>query len=173
MPSKILSSYRLLIILALVLITTGILGGCGKSGPARPKAVKATGKVLYKGQPVAGASVAFLGNGEIVPALGRTDNDGRFELTTSESGDGAVPGLHKVTVSKSVSSKSSSSGPTTGVASMESMAKAASERGEKAASPDSAGMSLLPEIYSQASTTTLSFEVTTTGPNDFTIELKD
>jgi hypothetical protein len=177
MPSKDVSDCRLSIIFPSVLVATGLLAGgllsgCSSSGPPRPKAIKAKGKVLYKGVPVAGASVAFLGDGNSVPALGRTDANGQFELTTSESGDGAVPGMHKVTVSKSVPPKSSAA-PATGIASMEAAADAAKKRGDQEAPPDSGAMSLLPEKYAQASTSDLSFEVTTTGPNDFTIELKD
>jgi hypothetical protein len=145
--------------------------GCGASGSPKPQTVKVTGKVTYKGQPVSGASVAFLGDGKIPPALGRTDAEGRFELTTSDSGDGAVPGTHQVTVSKNIPAKSTASSAT-GVASMEDMAKKAAERGGPP--PDDAGpMSLLPEKYGSAGTSGLSYEVKSSGTNDFTIELKD
>jgi hypothetical protein len=146
--------------------------GCGVAGPAKPKTVKVTGKVMYKQQPVSGASVAFLGDGKSPPALGRTDAEGRFELTTSDPGDGAVPGVYKVTVSKIVASSKPSTA--TGAASMEEMAKKAAERGNRPAPPEETGpMSLLPEKYSQAASTDLSFEVKESGTNDFTIELKD
>ncbi len=152
------------------------LAGCGGGGGGaeRPKTVKVTGKVQYKGLPVAGASVVFLGDGSSTPALGRTDADGRFELTTFEPGDGAIPGTHKVTVSKIVASKSPGS-TATGVASMEEAAKKARDRGDptQTQSLDAAAMSLLPEKYSQAATTDLSFEVKASGTNDIPIELKD
>lgn len=155
-----------------VLVAAVQLSGCGGGGSPHAKTVKASGKVLYKGQPVAGASVAFLGDGKSVPALGRTDSQGRFELTTSEPGDGAVVGMHKVTVSKIVGPKAAAA-PTTGVASMESMAKSAAERNGKENDEADTGMSLLPEKYSQAGTTTLQYEVKDSGTNDFTIELTD
>jgi len=145
--------------------------GCSGDGAPKPKTVKVTGKVTYKGQPVQSASVAFLGDGNSSPALGRTDAEGRFQLTTSDPGDGAVPGVHKVTVAKIASS---SKPPTaTGTSSMEDMAKKAAERGNKPPAEDAGPMSLLPEKYAQVSTTDLSFEVKESGTNDFTIELKD
>jgi hypothetical protein len=154
-------------------LALGAFLGAGCTGSAaKPKTVKVTGKVTYKGAPVQSASVAFLGDGTIAPALGRTDAEGRFELTTSDPGDGAVPGVHKVTVSKVVSTAKTSAA--TGAASMEEMAKKAADRGNKVPSAEDSGpTSLLPEKYSQASSSDLSFEVKAAGTNDFTIELKD
>ncbi|HEY1189763.1 MAG TPA: hypothetical protein VGE74_19095 [Gemmata sp.] len=80
--------------------------GCG--GKLTP--VPVSGTVTYKGKPVAGATVTFvrgtgaLTNGEL--ALGTTDANGRFELTShfgpDTSGAGAVAGEYKVTISKLV-----------------------------------------------------------------------
>jgi hypothetical protein len=156
---------------AAVFLVAILAVGCGAGGQPKPKTVKVTGKVTYKQQPVSGASVAFLGDGNIPPALGRTDAEGRFELTTSDPGDGAVPGLHKVTVSKIVASSKPSSA--TGAASMEDMAKKAAARGNQPPPEDSGPTSLLPEKYSQAASTDLSYEVKESGTNDFNIELKD
>ena len=137
--------------------------GCSSaSGPPRPKTVKVTGTVTYKGLPVDGAIVSFLGDGTIPAAIGRTDAKGRFELTTVESGDGAVPGNHQVTVTKVVAKKAG--------AAKESMEDAAKRSPE---AQDEAPLSLIPERYAQASSTDIKLEVKPSGTNDFPIELKD
>jgi len=77
-----------------------VVSGCGtKSGP---RVYPVTGTVLYEGKPVLGAVVAFRGEGATRIATGTTDAQGRFKLTTYNSGDGTVAGKHKVTISKEV-----------------------------------------------------------------------
>jgi hypothetical protein len=76
----------------LVLVTAGC-------GPSRPPTVKVTGTVIYRGSPVSAADVNFIpADGR--PASGRTDEQGRFTLTTFVAGDGVLPGEHVVTVGK-------------------------------------------------------------------------
>ena len=77
--------------------------GCSEGHGA--KAV--TGAVLYKGQPVAGATVNFLVKGDVPgakPARGMTDASGRFKLktffTATEEVSGSLPGEYVVTVTK-------------------------------------------------------------------------
>jgi hypothetical protein len=158
-------------LVGIAFLASMLCSGCGGGGTPKPKTVKVTGKVIYKGLPVQSASVAFLGDGNSPPALGRTDAEGRFELTTSDPGDGAVPGVHKVTVAKIVASSKPSTA--TGTSSMEDMARKAADRGNKPPAEDAGPMSLLPDKYSQASTSDLAYEVKESGTNDFTIELKD
>jgi len=80
---------------ALLVIAVAV-SGCGSKHPAT---AKVSGTVFYKGSPVAGAGITFLpGVGR--PATGMTDAQGRFELMTNEPGDGALPGEHKVAVTK-------------------------------------------------------------------------
>ena len=74
--------------------------GCGDSGPQRPETVPATGRVFFNEKPLEGAQVSFMGSGTQQAAVGKTDAEGRFRLTTFEPGDGAMPGEHRVTVSK-------------------------------------------------------------------------
>jgi hypothetical protein len=135
--------------------------GCAK-GPAGPKTVPAKGTVKYNGVPVEGATVSFLGDGKIAPAMAITDSAGGFVLTTTRVNDGAVPGTHRVTVSKIIGAAKSS----TGSMSMESAAKAAAE-------PPAKPMSMLPEAYSKAETSGLTFTVKQGEKNDFPIDLKD
>ena len=78
-----------------MLMSQFLTTGCSNNGPPPPKTYPVSGKVLYKGQPVAGASVVFLGGENTRPALGRTDANGHFDLTTSEAGDAPLPELIK------------------------------------------------------------------------------
>lgn len=72
------------------------LPGCG---PKHPETFPVTGTVTLDGQPVAGAAVVFIPEqGEMATAT--TDTAGRFELSTFERADGALPGRHRVTVVK-------------------------------------------------------------------------
>src|SRR5689334_14417891 len=73
--------------------------GCADK-PDRPRVVPVKGRVLYNGQPLAGAHVTFTNGAAKRSAYARTDADGKFTLTTFEPGDGAVPGKQQVSVSK-------------------------------------------------------------------------
>src|SRR5262249_36834431 len=77
--------------------------GSGCKGGIKP--VKIEGSLKWEnGSPVAGADVKFLPvqeDGKV--AYGTTGNDGKFELTTENFGDGAMPGKYKVIVTKSSS----------------------------------------------------------------------
>ena len=84
--------------LIVVLVLVGVVGCNDKPGTA--PTLKVTGTVTYNGEPVEGASVAFIPeNGR--PASGTTDASGKFTLSTFESGDGAVLGKHTVAISES------------------------------------------------------------------------
>jgi hypothetical protein len=76
------------------LFLCGIAAGCGDGRPAR---VPVSGKVLIDGKPLTFGAVRFTPV-EGRPATGELDADGLFSLSTFESGDGAVPGAHAVTV---------------------------------------------------------------------------
>jgi hypothetical protein len=58
------------------------------------------GKLTYQGKPVVGATIDFLAPGASRSAVGTTDENGSFRLTTFEPDDGAVAGNHVVTVIK-------------------------------------------------------------------------
>jgi hypothetical protein len=58
--------------------------------------------VTYQGQPVAGASVAFIPQ-QGRPASGMTDASGKFTLSTFDTGDGALLGSHKVMITEAPS----------------------------------------------------------------------
>lgn len=150
--------------LAVAALLTTIIGGCSGPAPTGPKPIPASGKVTYKNLPVEGATVSFLGDGKIPPAMALTDSSGEFILTTSRSGDGAVPGVHRVTVTKIVGPPAAKS---TGSMSMEDAAKAAS------APPPAKPLSMLPERYSAADSSGLQFTVKAGDKNSFAIDLTD
>jgi len=79
---------------------TIILSGCSTKPDNRPRRVPVTGTVLYKGQPVANATVLFEPANDTPAAAGKTDAQGRYHLETFGSADGAVPGDYKITVRK-------------------------------------------------------------------------
>jgi len=90
--------YRGLLLIAFVLLL-----GCSNSHGTASVA----GQVLYKNQPVEGATVIFHPKGEgaaAKPAQGKTDSGGHFTVTTyfgpGEQPDGALPGDYAVTVTK-------------------------------------------------------------------------
>jgi len=133
--------------------------GCG--GETGPKVYPVTGTVLYNGQPVDGAVVAFRGESATKMATGTTDAQGHFELTTYKPGDGAVPGKHTVTVAKTVQTGGGASGSASMEEALENPPAQAESRSE------------LPEKYADPATSQLEFTVSDGGANDFTIELTD
>lgn len=82
------------------------LTGCGDS---HPDTVDVTGEVFHNGQPVDGANVVFTSDGPI--ATGITDAQGKFTLRTFRDGDGAIAGMHRVTITKNISAPSTPEDP--------------------------------------------------------------
>ena len=89
----------LLVILSL--FTISLVAGCGGD---KFKTYSVTGKVTYKEQPVAGATVSFGPKVNDVgdAAFGRTDTNGVYRLQTrlGKPEGGTTPGEYVVTVSK-------------------------------------------------------------------------
>jgi hypothetical protein len=63
----------------------------------RPHIVPVSGQVLIDGEPLSYGFIRF-SSGEGRPALGRLDKEGRFRLTTYDSGDGAIVGSHRIAI---------------------------------------------------------------------------
>ncbi|GAB6166712.1 hypothetical protein JCM19992_27120 [Thermostilla marina] len=142
--------------------------GCGGSGD-RPKTYPVEGTVTLNGKPVAGATVVFApvvgGGSESTPqaAQGKTDANGRYVLSTFETGDGAMPGEYTVIVTKYDVQ------PTPGGPELE------SEEGQMRAfleaqqgGDDSGTRNLLPAKYANAQTSGLQFTV---KPDHNTIDI--
>jgi hypothetical protein len=86
-----------------IVVLMVMAAGCGKSGDAL---VPVTGRVLVDGKPAAGAAVVFHpadGTGDGTHPVAQVDANGEFQLTTIRSGDGAVPGEYRVTLTRYVS----------------------------------------------------------------------
>jgi hypothetical protein len=83
-----------------LVLFAGLLSGCGQRTLPQEQTYPVRGRVLYKGKPARYVLVRFEPAGKGVEAIGRTGNDGIFELRTfsNEGNDGAVPGEYKVTV---------------------------------------------------------------------------
>jgi len=85
----------------LVLCVVVVLGGCSK-GPAPPRLVPVSGKLVYQNKPVPLAWLRFYPDapqqGQGFVADGQSKEDGTFSLQTYPHGPGAVPGRYKVTI---------------------------------------------------------------------------
>ena len=93
----------LLFLLAVVVLGTMVLGGCGK-GISVPSTVPVSGVVKYKGKPLQGIRVTLhsqtgVAKSEFIPS-GQTGPDGKFTLSTGAPGNGAPPGSYSVTFEK-------------------------------------------------------------------------
>jgi hypothetical protein len=139
---------------ALSTFLVGCSGGSTISGT-----VPVSGKVTYKGQPVSGASVTFIGEGEARSAAAMTTADGSYKLMTLDS-EGAVPGKYRVVVDKTELPAELSKD-----ISME-------EAAANANKPTPAPKKLLPERYSDPTKTPLNFEVKG-GVTNYDIELTE
>jgi hypothetical protein len=79
------------------------VAGCSGGDPNLPKLGKVYGTVSYKGKPVEGGRVVFTPSADKGGATGQTATgeiaaDGTYELTTFNTGDGAILGQHIATV---------------------------------------------------------------------------
>jgi hypothetical protein len=154
------SMRSLSVLLVAFSFSVAFMMGCGKSvDPNRPKTVKAGGVVLYNGQPVEGATVTLVpaDNGPR-GAVGKTDAQGRFVLTSFDPNDGAVPGKYYVGIAKVVleDAPAGHSGPG---GEQDPEAKIAKD--------------LLPIKYKVPQQSGLTAEITASGPNDLKFELTD
>jgi hypothetical protein len=135
-----------------VLLLLGALLGCGRKNDLSP----VSGTVTVDGKPVAAAQVLFTAaSGR--PAAGETDAQGRYVLSTHETGDGAAVGTYSVTVTARPTIRVSAAGavgPPTGRPKVE----------HGAVSP-------VPLKYSDITNPQLTVEVKP-GDNDIPLELK-
>lgn len=153
MPDDFRGVYRIgrqSLFIPLVVLCT-MLGCTGNGGP---KTVPVSGVVNYKGEPVSGAGVTF-SPPEGRPAIGTTDENGRFELVTSVTRHGAVPGEYAVTIVK-----------------METRDPQVAEDarpGQRLPPLEN----LLPGKYAEPTASDLQVTVTASGPNKFEFDLSD
>ena len=166
---------RMRAVALLSLLPLALLSGCG-DGIDRPETVPVTGTVLYNGKPVEKAVVSFSCEGAPRSAVGVSDAEGKFTLSTFGYNDGAIVGTHAVTVSKADPKADQAPAAAGGgdqkllndpAAMTADMVKMSQDPG---AIPEFSG--LLPEKYSGASSP-LSETVSESGPNEFVLQLTD
>jgi len=157
-----------------------VVGGCSK-GSTSVGAVPVTGLVLLDNEPVAGVTVSFSPDDpkKGMAAVGTTDSQGRFKLTTRVAGDGAVPGEYTVTISKSSakatgtatvaasSDPRSSSGNLTEEQKREALAKMTEAQKQKTYTSGSD----IPAKYASRDTSGFTASVTSGGPNELTFAM--
>jgi hypothetical protein len=134
--------------------TIAVAGCSGQSGLA-----PVSGKVTYKGQPVSGATVLFMGNENTRPATAVSGSDGSYSLMTLDA-KGAMPGNYAVVVTKT------DAPPAGEPPSMEDAAKAANR-------PPPPPKELLPAKYSDATKSPLKVEVKLGQSNTIDLTLAD
>jgi hypothetical protein len=123
------------------------LGGCGRKGALETAPV--SGKVTYRGKAVPTGTIMFV-PAEGPAATGEIGTDGSYKLTTYNTGDGAVIGNHKVSVTA-----------------LQGMGDALPE--QRSATPPP----LVPVKYLSDATSGLTAEVKPKVDNEFNFELKD
>ncbi len=82
-------------------VLVSVVGGCSTGGdenPNWPKRFPVKGTVTYKGKAIEDAEVSFKSIEKKATATGKTDSQGRFELSTYKEKDGAVSGPQVVTI---------------------------------------------------------------------------
>lgn len=135
--------------------------GCGgtsddKWTKSRPATYPVTGMVIFKGNPLPNATVVFSSQGENpTAAVGRTDEQGAFSLTTFNDQDGAVAGEHQVLITAT-----KIKGPPPG-ANLDEVDPTVTE------------ISLIPQKFGEPGKSGLSATVTESGPNQFFFDVTE
>ena len=83
---------------ALSLCVLSLVLGCGVGGADIPDIGHVVGTVTMDSKPLSGALVTFQPEGGR-PSAGRTDENGKYELVYSRNNNGALPGMHVVSIS--------------------------------------------------------------------------
>lgn len=156
----------------LSLLAVMTLAGCGGSGL---DLVAVSGTVEWEGGgPVSGATVTFMPESGGPSSTAITDDSGKFSLKTGTGQSGAVPGKHKITVSKPNAAQDMNFN---NASSLEQMAAARGGSGGNARrgspAPDMGANydASIPKKYASAGDTPLSYEVGSgSGPVNLTIE---
>lgn len=156
-------------ITAFVLAVCMTAMGCSEGGAGASKRAtvyKVKGKVTYLGNPLIDASVSFSPQGSQPAAVGRTNDNGEFTLTTYRAGDGAAEGEYKVMITLTDSAPEASAEAAHGTEPGRDYS--VSHAGKKGKSSGN----ILPAIYSDPTKTPLSEKVAASGENNFTFDLK-
>ncbi|MEQ9409569.1 MAG: hypothetical protein RIK87_17675, partial [Fuerstiella sp.] len=101
-------------------------------------------------------------------AIGKTGDDGKFEMTTYEWADGAAPGRYEVLITKNVSSSAPASAEEVHGAMAAGGGRPSHDAKSQKAESDKGAM-INPKYSKKGSG--LTAEVTAAGPNEFTFDL--
>jgi len=137
-----------------------LLGGCSPGGPPLGRV---SGKVTLNGQPLEGAHLTFIAKDAPRAAIGTTDAQGVYQLTTFSPNDGAPLGRHTVTVTMPAKGTANMSAEKPDTAYGEAMKQASQgvlQRGKE-----------IPAKYANPVTSGLSAEVKS-GNNTFDFDLQ-
>jgi len=152
---------RFSLLCLLSVVWSFILVGCG---PSRPELGTVTGQVTFDGKLVPEGTVRFFpAYGR--PARGVLDAQGRYELTTFETGDGALVGTHEVSIEACTVE-----GGAPKFSSMEEEIAYYSDRSREPARPARIKW-IVPERFAHAKSSNLSATVQS-GANEIDFELK-
>jgi hypothetical protein len=148
----------------------GLLLGCGGGAP-KLAVTKVSGTITYKGAPVDDALVTFATEKSPRTAVGVTDAQGKFKLTTINTDDGAVPGDHAITIVKRGKPGASQPLPQT----PEDYLKIVEKQGKGNTQPPTIKTDdkSIPAKYKDPSTSGLKRTVVEGEANDFTIDLSE
>lgn len=152
----------------ITLIALSVLAGCGGAAD-RPDLVPVKGTVLLNGQPVSGATVTFSNEKAPRSAQGVTDAEGKFQLTSYDTNDGAIEGEHSITITKAAAVSDSSQ--ITQANAMEMMKK--NTGAMKGKLSDQKPEMVLPAKYADAKTSGEKRTVKKGDSNDFKLELTE
>jgi hypothetical protein len=140
--------------------------GCGGASKAGRKPVySVSGKITMSGGPLPGASVSFAPLDGQPVAVGRTNDQGEYTLTTYDAGDGAAAGRYAVVVSKPTAVAAASGEDEHSV---DPYAEVAGSHSAQARTDAGGGV---PDLYTSSTSTPLKAEVTSGGENRFDFEL--
>jgi hypothetical protein len=139
------------------LIVGLLLTGCGGGNSHIEKVVPVSGVLTFRGKALEYYQVTFTPDDGRRPAIGVTDAAGKFTLGTNDVGDGAPPGVNKVSVAWV--------GP-----------PQTTEAGSEVIIDDPSKLPKpkfrIPEKYSAPETTDLTQDVPSSGISDLKIDLK-
>jgi hypothetical protein len=159
------------------LLLAALLGLSGCSGADRPKTYAVEGQVAYNGKPLEGATVSFWAETSPRAAVGTTNAEGKFTLSTFELEDGAIAGLHKVTVTKLTEAELAAAAKMPAApndpSQMTQMTKMYRDKMDSMSQKGKKEKLAVPGKYSSASTTPLEAEVKASGNEPFVFQLTD
>ena len=124
------------------------------------------------GKPIEGAVVTFQLEDGKENAIGTTNSNGEYKLSTFRPSDGAVPGLYRVAVSKPTAAELATDTPPAGQIASGDLPDDYAPPVEAPTAQNSKAKSEIPEKYSNDKTSGLRATVTASNDNHFEYDLE-